>query len=163
MKFSKLFFFGKCRTVPIIEKGGPFLIYKHAFCCKRTKNSKGGPFGDIKKFSKRSRTVPKKSKRGDTLVSAGFVGYIEKGKKMKGKTLWRQKIFSKKVAQCRKKIQSGDSLVPSGFVGYLEKVKKKREGDLLHSVCLGPLAGLDALGGFRIVTKSGPISVRIVV
>ena len=35
--------FGKCRTVPKIVKGGPFLICKHAFCSKLTKNSKGGP------------------------------------------------------------------------------------------------------------------------
>ena len=39
--------FGKCRTVPKNVKGGPFLIYKHAFCSKITKNPKGGPFGDI--------------------------------------------------------------------------------------------------------------------
>ena len=69
-----------------------------------------------------------------------------------GTLLWRQKIFEKKVAQCRKKIGRGDSLVPSGFVGYLKNVKNER-GDALHSVCLGPLDGLGALGGFRIVSK----------
>ena len=57
------FSFGKC-TVPKNVKGGPFLIYKHAFCSKITKNSKGGPFGDIEKISKKSRTVPKKIERG---------------------------------------------------------------------------------------------------
>ena len=69
---------------------------------------KGGPFVDKKNFEK-SRTVPKK-------------------------------------------IERGDSLVPCGFVGYLEKVKNER-GDPLHSVCLGPLDGLGALGGFRIVSR----------
>ena len=70
---------------------------------------------------------------------------------MKGGTLRRRKKFQKKVAQCQKK-SKGDSLVPSGFVGYLEKVKNER-GDPLHYVCLGPLAVLGALGGFRIVSK----------
>ena len=51
-----------------------------------------------------------------------------------------------------KKIERGDTLVPSGFVGYLEKVKNER-GDPLHSVCFGPLDGMGALGGFRIVSK----------
>ena len=30
------------------------------FCCKISKNLKGGPFGDIKKFSKKSLTKPKR-------------------------------------------------------------------------------------------------------
>ena len=62
------------------KRGDPFLIYKHAFCCKITKKLKGGTLWDIKKFSKKSRTVPKKIKRGDPLVSAGFVGYVKKVK-----------------------------------------------------------------------------------
>ena len=45
-------------------KGGPFLIYKHAFCSKITKNSKGGPFGDIKKFRKKVSQRRKKIERG---------------------------------------------------------------------------------------------------
>ena len=66
--------------MPKKVKGGPFLIYKHAFCCKITKNSKGGPFGDIEKISKKSRTVPKKIERGYSLVPSGFAGYLEKVK-----------------------------------------------------------------------------------
>ena len=46
------------------------------------KKSKRDPFETLKKFGK-SRTVPKKSKRGDPLVSSGFVGYLKKIK-MKG-------------------------------------------------------------------------------
>ena len=57
-------------------KRGILLIYKHAFCSKITKNSKGGPFRDIKKISKKSRTVPKKIERGDTLVPSGLVGNV---------------------------------------------------------------------------------------
>ena len=45
------------------------------------KKLQGGPFGDIKKLWKKSRTVPKKIKRGDPLASAGFVGFLEKVKK----------------------------------------------------------------------------------
>ena len=57
--------FGKCRTVPKNVKGGPFLIYKHAFCSKITKNSNGGPFGDIKKNSKKkAHNAEKNRKRG---------------------------------------------------------------------------------------------------
>ena len=61
--FGKFFSFGKCLTVPKNVKRGPFLIYKHAFCCRTTKNSKGGPLGHWK-FSKKNRTEPKKIKRG---------------------------------------------------------------------------------------------------
>ena len=43
---------------------------------QNNKKLKGGPFGDIKKFFEKSRTVPKKIERGDLLVSSGFVGYV---------------------------------------------------------------------------------------
>ena len=81
------FSFGKCRTEPKNVKGGPFLIYKHAFCSKITKNSKGGPFGDIKKFSKKKSHSAEKIKRGDPLVSAGFVGYDKNGLTERGDPL----------------------------------------------------------------------------
>ena len=42
-----------------------------------SKNSKGGLFWDIKKFSKKSRIMPKKIESGDPLVSSGFVGYVK--------------------------------------------------------------------------------------
>ena len=87
------------------------MIYKHAFCSKISKNSKGGPFGDIKKFSKKSRTVPKKIQRGDPLGTL--------------------KNFRKKSRTVPKKIQRGDPLGTSGFVCFLEKVKNER-GDPLE-------------------------------
>ena len=68
---------------------------------------------------------------------------------MKGGTPWRQKKFRKKSRTVPKKIERGDSLVPSGFVGYLEKVKMKG-GTFCTKFAL---AGLGALGGFRIVSK----------
>ena len=113
--------------MPKNVKGGPFLIYKHAFCCKITKNSKGDSFETF--FEKKLHSA-KKIKRVDPLVSAGFVGYVKKVKNERRDPLETEKI-SKKVAKCRKKIERGDSLVPSGFVGYLEKVKNERE-DPLH-------------------------------
>ena len=65
---------------------GPFFISKHAFCCKITKNSKGGPFGDKKIFEKKVAQCRKKSK-GDSLVPSGFVGYVKKVKNEKGDLL----------------------------------------------------------------------------
>ena len=68
--------FGKCRTVPKNVKGGPFLIYKHAFCSKITKNSKGDPLGTLKKFRKKVAQCRKKIERGGTLVPSGLVGNV---------------------------------------------------------------------------------------
>ena len=45
------------------------------------KKLEGGPFWNIKNFSKKSRTVPKKIQRGDPLGTSGFVGFLEKVKK----------------------------------------------------------------------------------
>ena len=103
------------------------MIYKHAFCCKITKKLKGGTLWDIKKFSKESRTVPKKIKSGDPLVSAGFVGYVKKVKNERrdsfalisadrtwpyGSLEKKLEIFenfsvSENVAQCRKILKGG--------------------------------------------------------
>ena len=47
---------------------------------KHLKIGKGEPFHDIF-FSKKSLTMPKKSERGDPLVSPGNVCYAEKHKK----------------------------------------------------------------------------------
>ena len=52
LKFLKNFL-SENVSVPKNVKGGHFLIYKYTFCCKITKNSKGGPFGDIKIFEKK--------------------------------------------------------------------------------------------------------------
>ena len=48
------------------------------------KKLEGGPFGDIKNFWRKSRRVPKKIQRGDSLGTSGFVGVLKKVKKMKG-------------------------------------------------------------------------------
>ena len=104
LKFSKKkFSFEKCRVAPKNVKGGPFLIYKHAFCSKITKNSKGGPFGDNKKISKKKSHSAKKIKRGDPLASAGFVGYVEKVKNERGDPLEAKKFSKKKSHSAEKK------------------------------------------------------------
>ena len=72
--------FEKCRIVPKNVEGGPFLIYKHTFCCKITKNSKGDPLETYKKFRKKIAQC-RKNQKGDHLVSAGFVGPLKKVKK----------------------------------------------------------------------------------
>ena len=83
-------------------KRGPFLIYKHAFCCKITQKQRV-TLWDIKKFSKKSRTVPKKINRGrDPLVSAGFVGYVKKVKNERRDPLEREKISKKKSHSAEK-------------------------------------------------------------
>ena len=91
--------------------------------------------GTLKNFRKKVAQCRKKSKRGDPLASAGFVGYVKKVKKERG-TLWRQK--NRKSRTVPKKFERGDSLVPSGFVGYLEKVKNER-GTLCTKFALAPL------------------------
>ena len=41
LEIFEFFFFENCRSVPKNVKGGPFLIYKHTFCCKITKTQRG--------------------------------------------------------------------------------------------------------------------------
>ena len=83
-------------------KRGTLFDFQTCILLQNNKKLKGGPFGDIKKFSKKSRTVPKKIKRGTPLASAGFVGYIKKVKNER-ETLWRQKNFEKKSHSAEKK------------------------------------------------------------
>ena len=67
------------------EKGDPFGFINIHSVAKYQKNSKGGPFGDIKKykiFEKKSHGA-KRIQRGDHLGTPGFVDFLEKVK-MKG-------------------------------------------------------------------------------
>ena len=78
--FEKKISFGKCRTVPKNVKGGPFLIYKHAFCSKITKTQRGDPLGTLKKIRKKISVRRKKIEGGEyeTLVPSGLVCNVEK-------------------------------------------------------------------------------------
>ena len=73
--------------MPKNVKGGTLLDLLTNIPLQNIKKLKGGPFGDIKKFSKKSRTVPKKIQRGDPLGTSGFVRFLEKVKNERG-TLW---------------------------------------------------------------------------
>ena len=68
-------------------KRGTLFDLQTCILLQNNKKLKGGTLWDIEKFSKKSRTVQKKIKRGDSLVPSGFVGYLEKVKKRKGDPL----------------------------------------------------------------------------
>ena len=59
------------------ERGALGFINIHSVA-KYQKNSKGGPFWDIKKIRKKSHSAENKIEKGDPLVSSGFVGYRKK-------------------------------------------------------------------------------------
>ena len=61
-----------------LERGDPLGFSKLQFAVKYRKIRRGDPL-DTKKISKKSRTVPKKTQRGDPIVSSGFVSYDKNG------------------------------------------------------------------------------------
>ena len=67
-----MFGFGKCRTVPKNVKEGTLFDFQTCNLLQNNKKLKGGPFGDIKKFSKKSRTVPKKNRKGGLFTTVRF-------------------------------------------------------------------------------------------
>ena len=58
-------------------KGGPSGIFQHPFCRQTSKNMKVDSFEE-KNFSKKSLTMPKKTKKGDPLFSPGTICYAQK-------------------------------------------------------------------------------------
>ena len=66
--FSKKVFFRKSHNAEKLKKR-PFRLIKRFYKPKTSKKCKGLPFDRIRKFSKKSRIVPKKTQRGDPLVS----------------------------------------------------------------------------------------------
>ena len=68
LEIFEIFFLSKnvaqCRKK---SKGGPFSLGRFCSLRLKSKKRKGGPFGDKKKFRKKSRTVPKKKSKGGTL------------------------------------------------------------------------------------------------
>ena len=78
------------------ERGTPFGIFKHPFCCKILKKLKGGPFGEKKIRKKVSQC--RKTERGDPL---GFfnIHSVAKHQKIEGaKSLY----FRKKISMPKK-------------------------------------------------------------
>ena len=68
LEIFEIFSFRKCRIVPKNVKEGTLWALLTYSVAKYQKSRKWGPFGDIKKISKKSRTMPKKIERGDPLV-----------------------------------------------------------------------------------------------
>ena len=84
--FENIFVQKMSHSAEKCKRGNPSgLVNIHSVA--KYQKTQGGPFGDIEKFSKKSRTVPKKIQKGDPLVSAGFVGFPEKVKNERW-TLW---------------------------------------------------------------------------
>ena len=50
---------GKSHSAEKCKRGDPLGFFERPFCCKISKKMKGGHFGDIKKFAKKSLTKPK--------------------------------------------------------------------------------------------------------
>ena len=48
---------------------GTLWVFKHLLCSKISKKLKGGPFGTIKKYSKKSLIVPKKIQVKNTQIA----------------------------------------------------------------------------------------------
>ena len=68
------------------SKRGTLLDFLTDNPLQNMENLEGGPLGDIKKFSKKSHTVPKNIQRGP-LGTSGFVGFLEKVKNERGTLL----------------------------------------------------------------------------
>ena len=93
--------------MPKNVKDGTLFDFQKCILLQNNKKLEGGTFGDIKKFSKKSRTVPKKIKRRDPLASAGFVGYVKKVKNERGDPLETKKISRKMSHSAEKKSKGG--------------------------------------------------------
>ena len=75
LKFLKKNFFQKKSHSAEKCKRGTLLDLLTYIPLQNIKNLEGGPFGDIKKFSKKSRTVPKKVQRGGPFRHFRFCGF----------------------------------------------------------------------------------------
>ena len=64
----------KSHSAEKLRRGGHFGRFETSLCCKISKNLKGDPL-EAEKSSKKSRTVPKKNRKGDPLVPSGFVAF----------------------------------------------------------------------------------------
>ena len=83
LEIFDFFSFRKCRKVPKNVKRDPLGFINIYSVAKYQKTRKGDSSETLKIFEK-SRTMPKKNRVGDPLVSSGFVGYVKKVKKWKG-------------------------------------------------------------------------------
>ena len=99
--FLKFFFEKKYFLVAKCRKTQKKAIQAHStFSTNRKfqKKCKGVPFDKFQKFSKKSRTVPKKIQRGDPLGTSGCVCFLEKVKTERG-TLWSKVCLLRRIAE----------------------------------------------------------------
>ena len=88
LEISDFFFFQKMSHRAVKCKRGTLWSLLTYILLQNIKKLERGTLWDIKNFSKKSRTVPKKIKRGDPSVSAGFVGYDKNGLTERGDPLY---------------------------------------------------------------------------
>ena len=84
--FEIFFSFKKSRIVEKCKRGILLDLLTY-IPLQNIKKLEGGPFGDKKNFRKKSRTVPKKTQRGDPIVSSCFVSYDKNGLTERGDPL----------------------------------------------------------------------------
>ena len=83
----EFFSFRKCRIVPKNVKGGPLGFINIYSVAKYQKTRKGDSFQTLKNFRKKVAKCRKKNRKGDPLVSSGFVGYVKIVKNERGTLL----------------------------------------------------------------------------
>ena len=83
-KRIRTFFSQKSRIVPKNEKGDPLGFININFVAKYQKNSKGGLFWDIKKFSKKKSHIAKQNWKGGPFSLFRFFRLRKKGLKKEG-------------------------------------------------------------------------------
>ena len=72
--------FLKSVTLPMNEKGAPFVIFQHPFCCKYQRIEKGAVSCNQTIFERSLKTPKKNREASRPLASSGFVGYGKKSK-----------------------------------------------------------------------------------
>ena len=86
------------------RKEEPFGIFQHPFCRKTSKKCRGDPLRKKnfeKKIRKKCLALPKKTERGDSLVSPGMICYAEKQVKPFWSSSLGQMVLFDTIIFCR--------------------------------------------------------------
>ena len=85
LEIFEFFSFRKCRIVPKnVKKGDPLGFINIHSVAKYQKTRRGDSFETLKNFRKKVAQCRKKNRKGDPLVSSGFVGYVKLLKNERG-------------------------------------------------------------------------------
>ena len=120
MKGEKFLFSEKISQCRKKLTRGPFGIFQHPFCRKTAEKMKGDPLGKF--FPKKSLTVPKKTERGDPLVSPGIVCYAGKQEKPFWFSSLGQMVQFRAIIFCR---------TFKNYFGQFVGIEKKRKKESL--------------------------------